>query len=89
MGCRMDKEGKIVTITEAQMKEHTSDGDLWVMFHGKVYDVSVYMSTHPGGKDILMEFAGGKDASDSYDEADHTKRAKEMITKYYVGDFAA
>ena len=47
------------------------------------------METHPGGKDILLEYAGGKDATEAYEDADHSKRAKEMITKYYVGDFAA
>ena len=54
-----------------------------------MYDVSVYMAKHPGGKEILLENANGKDATEAYEEADHTKRAREMVTKYYIGDLAA
>ena len=44
------------------------------------------MSSHPGGGDIMIENAGGIDASEPYEDADHTKRAREMLTKYYIGD---
>ena len=45
------------------------------------------MASHPGGKDILLEHAGGKDATEAYTDADHTKRAREMVEKYYIGEF--
>ena len=44
------------------------------------------MGVHPGGKEILLENSEGKDASEAYEEADHTKRAREMLKKYYLGD---
>ena len=44
------------------------------------------MSVHPGGKEIMLENANGQDCAEAYEEADHTKRAKEMLKKYYVGD---
>ena len=36
--------------------------ELWVLIHGKVFDVSTYLAEHPGGDDILKRY-GGKDAT--------------------------
>ena len=46
------------------------------------------MEKHPGGADLLKDNSNGKDASQEYDDADHTKRAREMLNKYYIGDLA-
>ena len=81
-------DGTKVLSTE-EVAVHSQEGDLWVIIAGKVYDVSVYMKTHPGGADILLANANGQDATEAYEDADHTKRAREMIKKYYVGDLAA
>ena len=50
--------------------------------------MSDYMAKHPGGFEIMIENAGGKDATEEYENADHTRRAKEMVKKYYIGDLA-
>ena len=77
---------KQITIDEIQA--HSADGDLWIIVEGKVYDVSKYMSSHPGGAEVLLENANGKDATQAYLDADHTRRARQMLTKYYIGDVA-
>lgn len=41
-----------------EVQKHQSPGDLWVVIHGKVYDVSDFMDEHPGGSDVLMDVAG-------------------------------
>lgn len=48
--------GRVVSVQEVQ--KHQSPGDLWVVIHGKVYDVSHFMDEHPGGSDVLMDVAG-------------------------------
>jgi cytochrome b involved in lipid metabolism len=68
------------------VKKHNKDYDCWVIVEGKVYDVSTYMDDHPGGKDMLLENTNGKDATEAYEEADHTKRAKQLMKNYYVAD---
>jgi cytochrome b involved in lipid metabolism len=35
----------------------------------------------------MIENAGGKDSTEAYLAADHTRRAREMVKKYYIGDF--
>ena len=54
------------TVTKEELNKHTKDGDLWVLVDGKVYDVSEYMEDHPGGKEILLDNSGAKDASQAY-----------------------
>ena len=81
------EEKRILTIDE--VKAHCQDEDCWIIIEGKVYDVSKYMGIHPGGKEILLENSNGQDCTEAYEEADHTKRAKEMLKKYYVGDLQA
>ena len=73
-------------ITLDEVKLHHDDGDCWLIIRGKVYDVSKYMDKHPGGADLLKDNSNGKDASQDYEDADHTKRAREMLSKYYIGD---
>lgn len=41
---------------------------LWVVVKGKVYDVTNYISRHPGGAAVLMRF-GGADATEAFVES--------------------
>lgn len=43
-----------------------SETDCWVAVHGKVYDVTKFLSSHPGGKKVLLK-ASGTDASKQFD----------------------
>ena len=74
-------------ISTDEVKLHNTNGDCWLIIRGKVYDVSQYMEKHPGGADLLKDNSSGKDASEAYEDADHTKKAKEMLAKYYIGDW--
>lgn len=69
-----------------EVKLHHTEGDCWIIIEGKVYDVSTYMDDHPGGKEIFIENSNGKDATEEYENADHTRRAKQMLKNYYVGE---
>ncbi len=73
-------------ISIEEIKKHNQEGDCWIIINKKVYDVSKYMGTHPGGSDIILSNSHGKDATEEYDNADHTKRAKEMLKDYYIGE---
>eukprot|EP00347_Sterkiella_histriomuscorum_P000640 403375067 len=77
---------QVRNISKDEVSAHAKDGDCWVIIEGKVYDVSVYMAKHPGGADILLENSNGKDASQAYEDADHTRRARELVKKYYIGE---
>ena len=81
-------DGQLKTFSQAEVATHCKDGDCWIIINGKVYDVSPYMAKHPGGSDIIIANSEGKDASEAYEDADHTKRAREMLLKHYIGELA-
>jgi cytochrome b involved in lipid metabolism len=45
--------------TTAEVMEHNTPEDAWMVLHGKVYNVTPYLRYHPGGVDTLLEAAGG------------------------------
>ncbi|KAM0255266.1 hypothetical protein ACHAQJ_005921 [Trichoderma viride] len=70
--------------TVEDVAAHKTRDDLWVMIHGKVYDVSKYVRDHPGGADVLIEVAG-TDATTAYDEVGHSEDADELLKTYLIG----
>jgi Cytochrome b5-like Heme/Steroid binding domain len=46
------------SVTQGELEKHTDEKDCWLAIHGKVYDVSSYLVDHPGGLDVMMEYAG-------------------------------
>ena len=40
-------------ISRQELAKHFSKHDAWIAIHGKVYDVTKYVSRHPGGSIIL------------------------------------
>ena len=73
-------------ISEEEVAQHNKDGDCWIVIEGAVLDVSEYMAEHPGGSDLLLNESGpGKDATDAFDDAEHSKKAKNLRKDYQIG----
>ncbi|PPE01394.1 hypothetical protein GOBAR_DD01575 [Gossypium barbadense] len=51
----------------------------------KVYDVTSYLDEHPGGDDVVLE-STGKDATDDFEDAGHSKSAKELLQSFCIGE---
>jgi len=45
-------------VSAAELVSHRTEHDCWIAFHGSVFEVSSFLSEHPGGKQVLMEVAG-------------------------------
>ncbi|PWY65298.1 mitochondrial cytochrome b2 [Aspergillus heteromorphus CBS 117.55] len=50
----------------AEVAKHNTPESCWVILYGKVYDVTDFLSEHPGGARIILKLAG-KDATEEYD----------------------
>lgn len=68
-----------------EVKKHNKLTDLWVVISGKVYDITSFVDDHPGGESVLKDVAG-KDATEEFEEVEHSKGALEDREKYYIGD---
>lgn len=76
-----------VDVHEYDLKEvtqHKSKDDLWIIIHGKIYDITKYQDDHPGGAEALIEVAG-TDATTAYEDVGHSEDAREIMNPYLVG----
>lgn len=71
--------------TASEISAHNSEKDMWVVYKGKVYDISKYADEHPGGLDTLIEQAG-KDVTKVFDSIGHSKEAKETLGTFVIGE---
>lgn len=52
--------------TYDQIQQHRSKDSCWVVLYGNVYDVTSFLSSHPGGSKPILQLAG-TDATEEYD----------------------
>lgn len=71
--------------TLSQVAEHNSNEDCWVLVDGKVYDVTEFLSQHPGGDDVILACTG-KDATDDFEDIGHSQSARQTMEGFRVGD---
>ncbi|KAH8704228.1 putative mitochondrial cytochrome b2 [Talaromyces proteolyticus] len=50
----------------AEVAKHNTADSCWVILYGKVYDVTDFMDSHPGGVKVILKLAG-TDATEEYD----------------------
>ncbi|KAH6765840.1 cytochrome B5 isoform D [Perilla frutescens var. hirtella] len=71
--------------TLAEVSQHNTNKDCWLLISGKVYDVTKFLDDHPGGDEVLLT-STGKDATDDFEDVGHSSTARAMLDEYYVGD---
>lgn len=79
------------TFTLADIAKSNSRSDCKLAVNGKVYDVTSFINSHPGGTEILQ--GCGKDATALFtgsdpDGRDHSATAEAQLARFYVGDLA-
>jgi len=42
----------------SEVKQHNTKEDCWVVLNGKIYDLTYFLDTHPGGPDSVLTWAG-------------------------------
>ncbi|MFA6272319.1 MAG: cytochrome b5-like heme/steroid binding domain-containing protein [Patescibacteria group bacterium] len=76
-------------LTEASVATHNAKTDCWLIINNKVYDVTDYLRSHPGGQAIVLPYCG-KDATQAFDtkagQGSHSQNAIEQLGALYVGD---
>lgn len=75
--------------TLQEVAQHASETDCWMAIEGKVYDVTKFVSQHPGGKAIVN--GCGKDATELFNErpsnnmGPHPDQARQALANFEIG----
>jgi cytochrome b5 len=56
-----------------------------MVIRDKVYDLTDFIEYHPGGQELMLEYAG-TDATTVFFEKPHTVDANKMLERYYIGE---
>lgn len=80
--------GRILpTLTPAEVESHNNTKSCYVTIGSKVYDVTSFVDDHPGGGDLILEFAG-KDVGEIMRDVvshEHSEAAYEILEDSLVG----
>lgn len=76
------KELKTYTLDEVAW--HWEPNDCWMVIYDKVYDLTDFLSEHPGGYDVLLEHAG-RDGTIAFRGVGHSKQGLVAMDKYCIG----
>ncbi|XP_010629460.1 cytochrome b5 reductase 4 isoform X1 [Fukomys damarensis] len=80
-------KGRLIEVTEEELKKHNKKDDCWICIRGYVYNVSPYMEYHPGGEDELMR-AAGSDGTDLFDQVHRWVNYESMLKECLIGRMA-
>lgn len=75
------------SFTRAEVEAHNSDKDCYVTLGDNVYDITDFLDSHPGGPELILEYAGKDVAQILKDEASHrhSESAYEIMEESLVG----
>jgi len=79
-----------VQLTAAEVAKHNTASDCWMIINNKIYDVTSYMNSHPGGTGTIAEGCG-KDGTQLFDTKggtgnSHSATADSILGSFYIGD---
>uniref|UniRef100_A0A673MNM0 Cytochrome b5 reductase 4 n=2 Tax=Sinocyclocheilus rhinocerous TaxID=307959 RepID=A0A673MNM0_9TELE len=78
--------GRLIEVTEEELKKHNTRNDCWTCIRGMVYNVSAYMDFHPGGEELMR--AAGIDSTDLFDQVHRWVNYESMLKECLVGRMA-
>ncbi|CAI9737806.1 cytochrome B5-like isoform X2 [Octopus vulgaris] len=80
-----DTSSGTTTFSMKDVSEHSVSDSCWIVIRDKVYDITEFLSKHPGGEDILLEHAG-RDATHTFEDTGHSDAASNILPQYYIGE---
>ena len=55
------------SINPGELQKHSSSSSCWIIVDKKVWDITSFLGSHPGGPEIILQYAGN-DATTAYNE---------------------
>lgn len=86
----MSPSRTLPTFLQSEVAEHNTEESCFVTIGSKVYDITDFLDSHPGGGDLILEY-GGKDVTKILKDEDshiHSEAAYEVLDDGFVGFMA-
>jgi cytochrome b involved in lipid metabolism len=86
----IEEEQEEVKLTIEEVAKHSSRNDCWLIINERVYDITNFIASHPGG--IVIQQGCGKDATMLFETRPmgsgtaHSERARSLRDDYYIGN---
>ena len=93
-GSSVQGQSSSKSYSTTEVAKHDSSKDCWLIISNNVYDVSSFLSEHPGGSSMIVKYCG-KEATKAFETQDrgfrggHSSSAKQMLGDYLIGTLAA
>ncbi|XKT75200.1 MAG: cytochrome b5 domain-containing protein [Patescibacteria group bacterium UBA2103] len=72
-------------ISEEDLAMHNSADDCWIAYKGTVYDVTDWLSKHPGGSAAIAQYCGTSEEFTKAFEGQHGEKQQNLLPE--VGNF--
>ncbi|KAL1641005.1 hypothetical protein SLS58_006447 [Diplodia intermedia] len=87
-GAQWKPEVEVPVYALKEVAAHNKKSDMWIVVHGKVYDVTSYLQDHPGGVEAIEEVAG-TDCTAAFEDVGHSEDARELLQPLLIGVLSA
>jgi cytochrome b involved in lipid metabolism len=69
-------------VSVSEFSQHNNEDDCWIVYKGKVYDVTKFLPFHPGGADVIAQFCGEVSGfEDAFHNVHGTSKVKKLETQ--------
>ena len=65
-----------LAITRDELATHNSETDCWIAYKGKVYDITSWLTEHPGGVNAILQNCG---TAEQFEQAFTKKHGTKMV----------
>lgn len=72
------------TVTVEEVARHNTPTDFWVIIDGFVYNLTSFLDLHPGGRGVLLPYAG-RDATEIFYSLHRAEHLKQYSDRLLVG----
>lgn len=71
--------------TAAQVAEHASSSSCWASVDGSVYDLTPWISQHPGGSERILSLCGTDGTTAFANQHGSNAKAKDALARFRIG----
>ena len=79
------EEGSTLTYSMDQVQAHASEEDCWTAINGEVYDLTSWISRHPGGPGAIINLCGNDGSAMFQRQHGRSNRAQSALALLKIG----